>query len=65
MGDIEHNPEYWHAKAEEARAVADLMQSEEARAHMLSVAKTYGRLAELAEKQQPHLHITTKAANSQ
>lgn len=59
-----HNPEYWRAKAEEARAVADSMQSEQARTHMLSVAEIYDRLAQLAEKEPPHLLFAT-AANSQ
>jgi len=64
MGDLERSADYWRAKAEEARVVADSLQSETARGHMLSVAKSYDRLAELAEKRPPHLYVVAKDARS-
>lgn len=62
MSELEHKPEYWRAKAEEARAVADILANPAARQHMLSCAKSYDRLAELAEHAPPGLH--RRAANS-
>jgi hypothetical protein len=62
MSDLEHNAAYWRAKAEEARATADSLESPEARKHMLSCAASYERLAELAERKPPQ-HIV-KTANS-
>ena len=57
MDELEHNAAYWRAKAEEARAVMDSLQSEQARKHMLSVAECYDRLAEMAERAPPKLHV--------
>lgn len=59
MGELEHNAAFWRAKAEEARAVMDSLQSEQAKQHMLSVAKSDDRLAEMAEREPPKLHVIT------
>jgi hypothetical protein len=40
-------PEYWQARAEEARAQADEMHSDEARQSMLEIAALYERVATL------------------
>lgn len=52
MSDLEHNAAYWRAKAEEARATADSLQSETAREHMRSCAESYDHLAEMADASQ-------------
>ena len=62
MSDLEYKPAYWRAKAEEARAVADTLGSEQARKHVMSCAASYDRLAELAERMPPRLHV--RAANT-
>ena len=58
MNQLERNAAYWRAKAEEARAVMDNLQSEQAKQHMLSVAECYDRLAEMAQRLPPKLVIS-------
>jgi hypothetical protein len=48
-------PEYWHERAQEARALADQMNDPEAKRMMLEIANGYEWLAKRAE---------TKAAKS-
>lgn len=61
----ENTPKYWRMKAQQARIIAESLKDPHARVHMLAAAESYDRLAELAERQPPHLHITPKAANTQ
>jgi hypothetical protein len=42
------NPEYWHARAEEARVVADTMQDSTSREMMLRIVSDYERMAQRA-----------------
>ena len=42
-------PEYWHARAEEARVVAETMQDSTSREMMLRIVSDYERMAERAE----------------
>ena len=44
------NAQYWHARAEEARVMAERMQSETARDEMMDIAKGYDQLADNAEE---------------
>jgi hypothetical protein len=44
--------EYWHAKAEEARAQGDNMRSEDARKAMFSIADSYEAMAARAAKRE-------------
>jgi len=44
------NPEYWRARAEETRVVAESMQDEESREMMLRIASDYEHMAERAEE---------------
>jgi hypothetical protein len=44
------NPEYWHARAEEARVVAESMQNSTWREMMLRIVSDYERMAQRAEK---------------
>ena len=44
------DPDHWRARAEEARALADQMTSDDTKETMLRIAKDYDRLAELAER---------------
>lgn len=46
------NARYWDLKAEEARAVADVMQTTVAREIMLRIAAGYDQLAEHARENQ-------------
>jgi hypothetical protein len=45
-----HNPFNWRERAAEARRIADILTEAIARDHMLSCARAYDQLAELAEK---------------
>ena len=49
MPDYLRRPEYWLARAEEARTQADQMSDERARRVLLGIAKNYEQLAEQAE----------------
>jgi hypothetical protein len=40
--------EHWSARAEETRVLADLMQDEDARTAMLTIAANYEKLATMA-----------------
>jgi hypothetical protein len=51
MPELLDSSTYWLDRAEQARAAAEAMRDEEARRLMLSVAKTYVRLAAHAEEQ--------------
>ena len=46
----ENDPVFWRAKAEEARSTAENLINPQARDHMLSAARSYEPLAELAEQ---------------
>ena len=46
------SPEYWRDLAEEARAIAAGLTTEENRQQMLTIAENYDRLAEQAEREQ-------------
>jgi hypothetical protein len=46
---IEDDPEYWHKRADEARAVAVQMKDVHAKAVMLGIAQDYEKLAQRAE----------------
>jgi hypothetical protein len=51
-GMISHfinEPEHWHTRAEEARALANQMTDAEAKVAMLRIAEDYERLAQRAE----------------
>lgn len=61
---IENSPEFWRAKAEEARAMANYLTNEQARQHMLNCAASYDRLARMAERG-TIIHAEPKAANDQ
>jgi hypothetical protein len=54
--------EYWHAKAEEARAQGDNMRSEDARKAMFNIADSYeamaARAAEREARSKPHARKT-------
>ena len=50
MDRLWNDSAHWRTKADEARAVADHLRDPNARAHMRSAARSYDRLAELAEK---------------
>jgi hypothetical protein len=41
--------EYWHARAKEARAVAEWIKDPEARCTMLGIAQSYDHLAKRSE----------------
>ena len=43
-----NDPKHWRERAEEARALANQMNDQEARQLMLGIAKDYERLAERA-----------------
>jgi len=48
-----NDPLHWHARAEEARALANTMEDHpDAKQRMLDVAVSYDHLAELAAKRQ-------------
>jgi hypothetical protein len=49
MPSATHTPEYWLARAEEARSHARQMTTDEARRQLLIIAVAYQRLAEHAE----------------
>ncbi len=42
------NPEYWRSRAEEARALAEMLEDPEAKRMMMDVVEGYERLAEYA-----------------
>jgi hypothetical protein len=44
-----HTPEYWRARAEAARVIAEAVEDSQCHLLMLSAARTYERLAELIE----------------
>jgi hypothetical protein len=44
--------EYWHARAEEARAIAGQMKDENTRNTMLGIARSYDHLARRAEERE-------------
>jgi hypothetical protein len=44
------DPEYWHKRAKEARAVAVQMKDVHTRAVMLGIAQDYEKLAQRAEQ---------------
>jgi hypothetical protein len=46
--DLLLNPKYWRDRAEEARAMAAMMQDKQAQEHLHAVARSYDRLAEVA-----------------
>lgn len=50
MPKLTNDPKHWRDKAEEARAVAAQLRSEQARQHLIACAKAYERLAKLAEE---------------
>lgn len=50
MESGENDPAFWRAKAEEARATADALQGPGARENMLAAARSYDRIAEIAEQ---------------
>ena len=45
-------PEYWRRRAEEARALAEMIEDPEAKRMMMGVVEGYDRLAEYAEARQ-------------
>jgi hypothetical protein len=47
-------PEYWRSRAEEARAIAEKMADSFSRQMLESVAASYDKIAEWAEKQPSH-----------
>jgi hypothetical protein len=46
-------PQYWRARAEEARARADAMTDQQNRETLLRIAQDYDLLARRAEQQEP------------
>jgi hypothetical protein len=44
------DPEYWRGRAEEARTLAEEMNSAETRRMMLEIADNYEKIAAIAEK---------------
>ena len=46
-------PEYWRARAEESRALAESMKNPRAAQTMREIAKGYENLAEMAKKEKP------------
>ena len=61
---IESSPEFWRAKAEEARAATDYLTNEQARQHMLNRATSDEPLAHMAERG-TIVHAEPKATNDQ
>jgi hypothetical protein len=51
-GDENYPSVFWHAKAEEARTMADNMTSEEGKRWMGEIARLYDRLARRSEKRE-------------
>jgi hypothetical protein len=47
---IKHDPEHWHKRAEEARAVAVQMKDVHTKAVMLGITQDYEKLAQRAEQ---------------
>ena len=45
-----NDPDHWRWRAEMARTIAETFISDEAREWMLTIARSYGQLAELAQK---------------
>ena len=52
MAEREIGADYWRKYAEEARRFAEDFTTEDARDFMLSIAESYDRLAEKAEKEE-------------
>lgn len=50
MAGLLSNPQYWRARAEETRTLADSLTDKESKQIMLGVAKDYDRLAQRAEE---------------
>lgn len=46
----ENDPKYWRGKAIHARTVAEHLRDPKARAHMLTAAESYERLADMAQQ---------------
>ncbi len=46
----ELSPEYWYAKAEETRTIADGMRHQQSKEALIRIAKDYERLAKIAEQ---------------
>ena len=51
MGGNEYSSEYWLARAEEARTLAEIMKETAPKLTMLGIAKCYERLAQHAQAQ--------------
>ena len=45
---VYNNPDHWHARAEDARAMADRMLDPDARARMQVIAEQYDKITERA-----------------
>jgi hypothetical protein len=52
MGRLANDTAYWQVRAEEARVVAENMKDPESRTFMLSAARSYAHLAQLAEERE-------------
>jgi hypothetical protein len=50
MPTLINNPKHWRDRADEARAIADMMSDTVARSTMFEIAAGYDRLAERAEQ---------------
>jgi hypothetical protein len=55
------NSEHWKMRAEEAKAVAELLQDPASRIEMLRIAEGYGRLAERARNNSDAAENSTEA----
>jgi hypothetical protein len=53
-GSFINDPQHWRNRAEEARALAELMGDETSRQMMRQIADDYDRLAERAEQRARH-----------
>ncbi|MBM3597769.1 MAG: hypothetical protein FJX35_06105 [Alphaproteobacteria bacterium] len=53
LSALSSNVDYWLARAEEARTMADSMMHVETKETLLSIAEGYDRLAGNAEKRRP------------
>ncbi len=49
-GATKHPPEHWLRRAEEARTIAEMMQTEPAKSQMLRIAESYEALAQLTQE---------------
>ncbi len=50
MADLVDNIEYWRARAEETRVLAESMKDEASRRVMLGIAEDFERMADRAEE---------------